>query len=690
MTRPGESRKLKLSITQPLSKLMTNLFKYLSILIILAGLLAATPAAARQPLPQADNFAPAACMFEVPFVSFMKPEQMGFECGYVTVPLRHQNPAGPTIQLPVAILRARGDSPRPDPLFLAQGGPGGDAFSVFALTAVNSPLLAERDIVIFNQRGTLYATPSLVCTETFDELDTALALPRDQADEAGMQAYSRCHRRLLDEGVDLSAFNSLENAADVDAIRQALGYEVINFYGVSYGTLLGLHLLRDFPNSVRTVILDSVVPTQINYITEVPQVTERIFDKMLTTCAADAACAGQYPNLGAEFGVLVEQLNRQPVTIPVTDPDTGASVNVYVDGKTFMDMLFQAFYLPDMYAIFPRLISDMAAGRYDFWQTMWPIIIFDRTFSEGMFYSVICAEDSDFSQADVSLAGIRPAIADYALNDVQEVLDVCRLWDVRQLPASVDEPVVSSVPTLVLAGEFDPITPPAFARAAADTLSHSYLVVDPTSSHGVAFNDNCLDGVLQDFLNNPGQPPDAVCVEQHQPTGFVPKNALVVPLLSGLNALDGPTLVQTGVAGLLLALVLSAWLVWPLVLLVNWLRKKPAAPHGRWLGRAGKGVMLLFGALAVVFVSGLAFFALSSIESTPMLLLSALSAWSAPLFVIPYLLALLAAAGLLLALLVWARRVWSVWGRLYFTLVAVCAVAYVAMLAVTGMMSVLL
>lgn len=672
---------------------MTNfsdtVLKKLAGLFLVLPFLFGFPAQAAHPAAQIDSFEFADCMFKIPFVSFLSPEQMGFKCGYVTVPLRHKNPDGPAIQLPVAILPAQADNPRPDPLFLAQGGPGGDAFSVFALTAVSSPLRQERDLVIFNQRGTLYARPSLVCNETFDELDSVLTLPRDQSDAETLRAYNHCRQRLLSEDVDLSAFNSLENAADVDSIRQALGYDTINFYGVSYGTLLGLHLMRNFPNSLRAVILDSVVPTQINYITRIPQVTERIFDKMLATCVANEACHSQYPNLEAQFSTLIAQLNQQPVTISVTDPDTGNNVAVYVDGKTFMDMLFQAFYLPEMYAVFPRLITDMAAGRYDFWQTMWPLIIFDRTFSEGMFYSVICAEDSDFTIDDISLTGLRPEIADYALNDLQEVLDVCKFWDVRQLPPTVDEPVTSRIPTLVLAGEFDPITPPSFAAAAAEYLPHSTLVVDPTASHGVAFSDACVNQIMLDFLDDPSQPPHDSCVRQKSPTGFVSKNAVIVPLLSKLNSLDVPALIRTGLAGLFLLGVLSAWIVWPLVFVVNLLRKASSPAGGRWLGWAGKGLVLMFGVLALIFVGGLTIFTIRSFESTPMLLLSAISSWSLPLFVIPYLLALLAGAVLLLAALSWQKGLWSIWGRFYYTVVAILMAAYVAMLAVTGMMSVL-
>ncbi len=656
--------------------------------LTLAGLLF-WPAAALAQQPTA-NFEPAPCMFEIPIFNFTPPEQMGFECGYVTVPEQHANPTGPAIKLPVAIIRA-GDAAAPDPLFLAQGGPGGDAFGVFSLTATELASTINRDVVIFNQRGTLYAQPSLICTEVQNKLDQLLSLPPDQAATVQEEAYAACHQRLTAEGINLSAYNSVENAADVDAIRQALGYEQINFYGVSYGTLLGLHLMRQFPDSLRSVILDSVVPTQINYIPEVPRVTERILDEMFNACAASPECAARYPNLEARFDALTDRLNAQPITIPITDPDTGASVNVFVDGTALIDMFFSAFYLPDMYAIFPILVEDMEAGRYHFWQTMWPQIVFDRTFSDGMFYSVVCTEDADFDPSQLPLEGVRPQIADTAADAMQQYVDVCAMWQVTELPASVDDPVQSDVPTLLLAGQFDPITPPAYAQAAAESLSSAYVAVDPIASHGVAFNGGCADAIVQQFLRSPHSQPDTACLATRTPKGFITSNAVPVQLLSDINMLEPRGLALTGLAGVFLAGVLSSFVIWPLALLINLLRPKKLPARGpAWLRWGSVALVLLFGSLAMLFVSGLTAFIFHALTNTPLLILSAVSGYAAPLFVIPWLLALLALAIAGAALALWFMQGWSVWGRLYYSLLALCALGYVVALGATGMLTALL
>jgi pimeloyl-ACP methyl ester carboxylesterase len=253
----------------------------------------------------------------------MSADNLGFECGYVTVPEEHANPDGPTIRIPVAILRATGTNPQPDPLFLAQGGPGGDAFELFSFYLPQSSLLLDRDLVVINQRGTIYAEPDLRCTEITDGMGEILSLPLAAGTDRYNELLQACYQRLENEGVNLSAFDSVENAADMEAVRQALGYDDINFYGVSYGTLLGLHFMRDYPDHLRSVILDGVVPTSSNFIASLPDNETRVYAELFNACASDAVCAAAYPNLEARYQAVVDQLNANPKTVTLIDPETG-------------------------------------------------------------------------------------------------------------------------------------------------------------------------------------------------------------------------------------------------------------------------------------------------------------------------------------------------------------------------------
>jgi pimeloyl-ACP methyl ester carboxylesterase len=176
-------------------------------------------------------------------------------------------------------------------------------------------IAAERDIVMFNQRGTLAASPELFCSETIEGMAELVSLPYDEATAMSIALLRDCYQRLESEGINFSAFNSLENANDMDAIRQALGYEDYNFYGVSYGTLLGFHLMRSQPEGLRTVILDGVLPPDQNFILEIPQNENRIYDELFQFCLSDPVCRAGYPDLEKRVFDLVERLNDDPVHI---------------------------------------------------------------------------------------------------------------------------------------------------------------------------------------------------------------------------------------------------------------------------------------------------------------------------------------------------------------------------------------
>ena len=249
------------------------------------------------------------------------------------------------------------------------------------------------------------------------------------------------------------------------------------------------------------------------------------------------------------------------------------------------------------------------------------------------------------------------------------------------------------MPTLLLSGYYDPITPPAFAEVVAESLPNDYAYVLPTGSHGVAFNDPCIDNIMQQFLATPGREPDASCLESVERAPFVPPDALSFPFLAEVGQLTRSMWVQVSLSTLFLLGVLSAFAVLPIALLVSLLRKKePGAtpdPRQRGLKWAGGILALLFGALAIIFVIGAAYFTLQSLVSE-MVNIFVLSGSAAPLFVIPPILVVLALALLFVVIQAWRKRAWSMWVRVYYTFVAICALGYVSVLAYGGMLTVLL
>ena len=188
-------------------------------------------------------------------------EGQDLQCGYLVVPERHDQPDAGSIRLAIVIIKSTGDNPAPDPLILAQGGPGGSGLELYAGLAspdseLGQMLRPERDLVVFEQRGTRYSLPFLFCQEVLDlELNAAeQELSLEEEARLLREAFQACKVRLEAEGIDLAAYNSIENARDIIDLAHVLGYDRLNYYGVSYGTMLGQHLMRLKPELLRSAI----------------------------------------------------------------------------------------------------------------------------------------------------------------------------------------------------------------------------------------------------------------------------------------------------------------------------------------------------------------------------------------------------------------------------------------------------
>lgn len=472
------------------------------------------PAATPSPTASPARFEKAAC-------EFPKFSGMGkIECGYLSVPEDRSQPNSSSIKLHVAIVRSSSPQPAPDPVVYLHGGFGGEALSMLQYQLpLFREVFADHDVIVFDQRGGGFSRPSLNCPEVEDQLyqDFTQNLSREEAQQHYAQAAQACHDRLVGEGVNLAAYTSAANAADVNDLRVALGYAEWNLYGVSYGTRLALTVMRDFPVGVRSAILDSVYPPQVDIDAELAGNAERAFDLLFDRCAADAGCNAAYPDLKTVFYDTVAQLDANPRTVHLTRPKTGQSYAMVVNGDRLVRAVFQMLYSTDTLPSLPKMIYELHAGRADTFR-QYPIrIAFSADYvSEGVGFSVKCSEETSFSSPQVvatANAAVPPRLRD--ASDDTLLFTVCAGWGARPAPAIENQPVASAIPTLILAGDSDPITPPRWGRAAAETLSKSYTFEFPGVGHGVLGAGpwgSCSEGMASAFLADPGSAPDSTCL----------------------------------------------------------------------------------------------------------------------------------------------------------------------------------
>jgi pimeloyl-ACP methyl ester carboxylesterase len=451
-------------------------------------------------------FEPAPCAFPVP--SGYTPD-----CGYLIVPENRARADSPMIRLHVAIFRS--GTPLTDPVVHLAGGPGSSSLGVasYMFNRGLGSILNQRDFILFDQRGTGYSQPRLDCPERSSV--TGILLERGLAatgnDQIILDAFRRCRDRMLGQGIDLTAYHSAASAADLNDLRLALGYDKLNLYAVSYGTRLALTLMRDHPEAVRSAVLDSVYPLQVNLYTALAPNAERAFNAFFARCAADAGCDASFPDLRAVFYQLADQLNTSPVSLPLHTG--GMDHTVRVDGALLIDVLFVGLYNPAVTASMPQMIYDIARGNYDILRDRLTLY-FDTSGALGMQMSVQCTEEIPFNAAEevyTAAQGVSPQIAAFYPASIQPLFAACREWTASALDPRENLPVSSGIPSLILAGDHDPITPPDWGRMVSQTLSHAYFHEFPGHGHWVTRSSECALSMALAFWNDPTQDPGYAC-----------------------------------------------------------------------------------------------------------------------------------------------------------------------------------
>lgn len=494
--------------------------KWIVFTLLAAALALAFPVAAQDVVPR----------FEEDDCPFTIPSGEDPRCGYLVVPENRADPNSGTIRLAVAIFKADNPNPQPDPVIYLEGGPGGSTLKTIQIGfgSTLAPFNADRDVIAFDQRGVGLSQPALDCPETaelaYDTLDEHLSVDEDVNMFA--DAVRACGARLTGEGVNLQAYNTAESAADVNDLRQVLGYDQLNLFGISYGTRLALTIMRDFPQAVRSAIIDSVVPLQASGFGPA-NTAQRALSELFSACENDAACAEMYPNLEAVFYETVDELNTAPVTITIPNLRTGGSIDALVTGDDFVGLVFQAMYIDTMIQDLPDYIYTAAKGDVSPFSTVLLLQLYQLDFiSYGMYYAVNCNEEYPFDTVETiqsTLDSVPEGLVGFARLGMidPEQLQVCRDLGTRTPDVIENQPVISDIPTLVMSGQFDPITPPDYGQQAAATLSSSFFYEFPGLTHGVVPADRCPTQMALAFLDDPTTAPDASCIASLPAPEFV-------------------------------------------------------------------------------------------------------------------------------------------------------------------------
>jgi pimeloyl-ACP methyl ester carboxylesterase len=410
-----------------------------------------------------------------------------------TIAVRESAAGNRAIDLRVIILPARIATPLADPIFPLVGGPGQGAADLAAAMAQRfAAYRDDRDLVLVDQRGT-GASNGLTCVND----ETAGQLMGLIFDPARLAAC----RDTLSARADLAHYTTSETATDYEHVFDQLGYDTVNIVGTSYGSRLGLEIARRLPRRVRTLTIEGVVPATFDWPSSGAPDAEAALTALIDDCEADAGCATAYPRFRQDIDVAFARLRREPATAMVRDPATGAVGSVPFNKDDLAYATRGILYGIDAMSL-PLWYRRAAEGDFSalaqFYVTRARAL--DAQIARGLLLGVYCAEDLpyvDWPRAAVAAEPTR--IGSYLLDQYRRA---CEGWPRGAVDASFRQPVISTVPALIMSGRRDPVTPPRTAIDVARGFTRSRVLIWPRGGHGTdgLVSGSCRASIQREFL----------------------------------------------------------------------------------------------------------------------------------------------------------------------------------------------
>src|SRR5687767_10269071 len=431
-----------------------------------------------------------------------------------TVRVRESASSDRHIDLRVIVLPAQTAAPLPDPILPLAGGPGQGAAELAATFGQRfAPFRDQRDIILVDQRGTgrsngLQCDPPVVTAELMGRL-------------FDHERLTGC-RKDLERTADLTRYTTAAAAADYGAVLDHLGYREVNIVGVSYGTRLGLEIARQLPRRVRTLTIEAVVPPTFTWPSHAAADADAALRLLIDDCAADTSCRQAFPRFRQDIDLAFTRLRREPATVTVRDPATGATERVRFGPSDLAYAIRGILYGNEAMSL-PLWFRSAAEG--EFTALAQAYVNRARNLGQqialGVHFGVYCAEDLPFVNWQAAEAAAdRTHLGSFLLDQYRRA---CEVWPRGAVDGSFREPIQTTVPPLAMAGRRDPVTPPRSAEEAVRTLPQSKLVIWPYGGHGTdgLSSPHCRITLMRDFIRTAD--PAALslgCVTRDQPLSF--------------------------------------------------------------------------------------------------------------------------------------------------------------------------
>jgi pimeloyl-ACP methyl ester carboxylesterase len=571
--------------------------------------------------------------------------------------------------VPFAVLRASGTAR--GTVIRIGGGPMPELHAVARVAG--GGLRRDRDVVMFDYRGMGHSQP--VCPDLGREYLAALLQPLDTAAslQARREVAARCAAWASANDIDLAAYNARNMARDVVAIAAGLGLQSWSIDAVSFGTIVAQHVMRLAPPGLYAVVLRGPVPLDL----EAQQVNgvARSLGLMATWCAAEPGCAARHPDPLGAYARVHQRLEAEPLRAEMPVDELFATGELYVTGTVFQRLVAEMLYARAALAAVPLLAQELDRGQPGPAAAIVGVLGSRARQLNGVNFAAQCEAMGPWAARLQRQDGQHRADDDYFR---VELASRCPALGVPPAPASDREPVRSALPTLLVVGEHDPVTPPEYAAAIARHLAAAHTIELPGRGH--EFPAACTDRMVADFLDAPHRAPDSGCFSALPAVAFIGDVRPVTGVRRLASAASGRPPRDAALLGIPLAVLAFGAVAWPLAAGARRLRgRRDPLSADRFDRRAGVvlGALLL---VAMVFAVGLGWAVRTAVAENPLMLLFGVPGWAAPLLLLPWLLLATALAASLIAAQAWREGRWSRWRRSRYAALAMAGIALAVLL----------
>jgi pimeloyl-ACP methyl ester carboxylesterase len=579
-----------------------------------------------------------------PFKGEIKYKPGEITCGLLSVPENREKSRSRFIKLHFVKLAARKPEKwdaaksgewkkREDPIVYLTGGPGAQVKG-YVKRFKDHGARDVRDMYILEQRGIGFSEDFCPKYGLFDPREANTG-DWDAYQRAGLAQAEDCFAAAKAERVDLSGYNTIENARDVEALRRALGFDAWNVWGISYGSILGQAYIKQDGAHIRAVVLDAIVPIWPGaHFQRIGTHYQRDLDLLEQACKDDGACAKAFPDFQKRLKTAMQTRRQTPIEVDAIDTELFPAGKAWFFGDLFGGAPFAALYEQDNYPTLPAFIDALAdlADKPD-------LKAFRAltgggvgggpggfSVSQGMYNAIGCNDgwwgrlSGPVAQDLVDHPEFAPMLGDPAQFD--EIAAMCKRYGMAPRPESDFTAVETDIPAVIADGQMDPITPPTIAKLILPGFKNGTYVEFPYSGHGPTRSHKCAGEFITKFFDNPTAKVDTTCpdsIKRPKFDGPLYKTKALLYLAGKMGEDEKKIALPALWGGLSALLLVFGFLIYtfaPIARLIN--REESAPTHG---ARPLAWATALLGTAAI---GGLGYAIFATVDANELLLLGGL------------------------------------------------------------------